>query len=99
MRRRSLCQRRHPRRRAIVASVVRGQSSLIHNLNLVVFAPGGAGRFVGNDFAGTRMTDSINNAEGVVVAKPTLGPWAIQIIAASLKGAIQPYALVISGGF
>ena len=71
---------------------------LIHNLNLILFAPGGA-RFVGNDFAGTGTTDSINNVEGVAVATPTLGPWAIQIIAASLKGSSQPYALVISGGF
>lgn len=71
---------------------------LINNLNLIVYAPDGR-YFIGNDFAGTGVLDTLNNVEGVVVPNPQVGTWRVQVIATDqLSAGPQDFALVLSGG-
>lgn len=70
--------------------------NLINNLNLMLWDPDGT-PYVGNDFAGLRIPDSVNNVEGVVVATPKLGIWIVRVIASDVMQGPQDFALVLSG--
>ncbi len=71
---------------------------LINNLNLIAFDPKDT-PFVGNDFTGSGMPDTVNNVEGIIVNKPKKGRWKIRVVVSDLpQGGVQDFALVITGG-
>jgi hypothetical protein len=87
-----------PLRATLVYSDLPGDY-LINNLDLKAYPPGSRVPVIGNDFRGTRSTDTVNNVEGIVIEVPALGTWLVEVIAAAPpKYPPQPYALVISGG-
>jgi serine protease AprX len=75
-------------------------TSIINNLNLVVTDSNGK-RYYGNVFEEPfdSKLDTTNNVESVVISKPIVGDYKIEVIGASVVSASQDFALVYSGGF
>lgn len=77
-------------------------TTLVNNLDLEVYAPGGT-RYYPNRKNWTGGTqDALNNVEQVYVSDPTLGTWTVRVRGTSVPGngqsgtTTQPYALVMS---
>ena len=70
--------------------------SLVNNLNLMAYAPGGQ-YSLGNDFQSSGTPDRINNVEGIVISSPSTGIWRIRVVASEIQQGPQPFALVVSG--
>jgi hypothetical protein len=66
---------------------------LVNDLDLVVIGPDGT-VYHGNRVAGG---DRINNVEGVVIDRPPVGRYSVQVRAYNVPVAAQPYALTVGG--
>jgi uncharacterized repeat protein (TIGR01451 family) len=66
---------------------------LVNDLDLIVIGPDGQA-YYGNNIA---SGDRINNVEGVIVSKPPVGRYEIQVQAFNIPIASQPYALAVAG--
>jgi len=77
--------------------------SLVNDLNLDVFPPGGGSRYPGNSFGGTprrslagTVNDSVDVLEGVHIQSPTAGTWLVRVTARNVPFGPQPFAIAIS---
>jgi serine protease AprX len=66
---------------------------LVNDLDLTVVGPGGV-TYYGNAAA---TGDRINNVEGVVIDRPPVGRYSVQVRAHNVPVASQPYALAVGG--
>jgi hypothetical protein len=85
------------------ASTTSAAQNLVNDLDLVVFAPGGA-QYLGNVFAGGwsqngGTADHVNNLENVYVASAAAGTWTVVVQGYNVPSGPQPFALVVDGVF
>jgi uncharacterized repeat protein (TIGR01451 family) len=66
---------------------------LVNDLDLTVVGPGGE-TYYGN---GVATGDRLNNVEGVVIDRPPVGRYSVQVRARNVPIASQPYALAVAG--
>jgi serine protease AprX len=89
---------RRPLRIALAWSDPPGPT-LVNNLNLIVTAPDGR-TFVGNQRLNAPPTlDGTNNAELVLVKKPSAGVWKVDVVGSNVPRGPQEFALVSIGHF
>jgi uncharacterized repeat protein (TIGR01451 family) len=69
------------------------QKKLVNDLDLVVTGPGGA-VYRGNRSA---AGDRLNNVEGIVIDRPPVGEYRVQVRGYNVPIATQPYALAVAG--
>ena len=85
------------------ASTTSAAKNLVNDLDLIVFAPGGA-QYLGNVFAGGSSqaggtADHVNNLENVYVTSPAAGTWTVVVGGYNVPMGPQPFALVVDGVF
>ncbi|HEY4689710.1 MAG TPA: S8 family serine peptidase, partial [Anaerolineae bacterium] len=68
-------------------------AQLVNDLDLVVVGPDGT-LYPGNNAA---TGDRTNNVEGVIIANPPAGQYAVRVSAYNVPIAAQPYALAVGG--
>ncbi len=77
--------------------------SLVNDLDLDVYSPGGGSRYPGNSFDGAprrsqtgTVNDSVDVLEGVHVQSPSAGAWRIRVSARNVPYGPQPFALCLT---
>jgi hypothetical protein len=71
--------------------------SLVNNLNLFLYGPGGT-RYIGNQRReGSLALDAANNVELVDVPNARAGAWRIEVVGSNVPEGPQDFALVIIG--
>lgn len=74
--------------------------ALVNDLDLTVTAPDGT-VYNGNDFISPYNSerDSINNVESIIINKPMVGTYKIEVAGTSVPQGPQPFSLVYSAAF